>query len=62
MTVLGTVDEINKVLRHFNPNYPRQSLQNIETNSCFYVLNGVPVEILIRRGTGLNEEEVNMHV
>lgn len=57
MTVLGSVDEINNVLRHFNPNYPKQSLQNIESNDCFYVLNGVPVEILIRRGRNTKGEE-----
>lgn len=63
MTVIGTVAEINAVLWHFNPNYPMQSIQNIESNDCFYVLNGVPVEILIRRGVSTKKtEEGNYHV
>lgn len=56
MTVIGTVAEINAVLWHFNPNYPMQSLNNIESNDCFYVLNGVPVEILVRRGISTNRK------
>lgn len=47
MLVIGTVDEINDVVHHFSPRYPRQNLETIETNNCFYVLNGVGVEITV---------------
>ena len=47
MTVIGTVDEINAVLRHFNPKYPMQRLEVLNTNECFYSLNGVGVKVVI---------------
>ena len=53
MTVIGTVDEINAVLRHFNPKYPMQRMEIIKTNECFYSLNGVGVKVI------LVEEEEN---
>ena len=47
MTVIGTVDEINAVLRHFNPKYPMQRMEIMKTNECFYSLSGVGVKVIL---------------
>jgi malic enzyme len=52
MTVIATIDEINNVLQYFNPNFPKQNLEIIRTNECFYSLNSVGVEVVI-----VNKEE-----
>lgn len=52
MTVIGTIQEINDVLDFFNPRFPKQNLETIKTNQCFYVLNSVGVEVIIQ-----NEED-----
>lgn len=49
MIVIGTVDQINTVLKCINPNYPTQDLSTLEKNSCFYTLNGVGVEIILKK-------------
>lgn len=48
MTIIGTVDEINRVLECINPRYPKQNLKTIKSNECFYVMNEVPVEIILQ--------------
>ncbi len=48
MTVIGTIQEINDVLDFFNPRFPKQNLETIKTNQCFYVLNSVGVEVIIQ--------------
>ena len=55
MTVIGTVDEINDVIEYFNPNFPRQNLENIKSNQCFYVLNSVGVNVIIDEGDASHE-------
>lgn len=55
MTVLGTVDEINEVIQYFRPGYPRQNLESLEANQCFYILNEVPVEIVIYKNFDVKE-------
>lgn len=47
MIVIGTVEEINRVLECINPAYPRQNLENIKSNHCVYVLNQTVVEIIL---------------
>ena len=47
MIVIGTVDQINAVLKCINPNYPEQDLSILEKNSCFYAMNGVGVEVIL---------------
>lgn len=47
MMVIGTVEQINKVLQCINPNYPEQHLKNFQKNGCFYTMNGVGVEVVI---------------
>ncbi len=47
MTVIGSIDEINEVLQFLRPGFPRQNLESIKSNNCFYVFNEVPVEIVI---------------
>lgn len=47
MTVIATVEEINRVLECINPAYPRQNLENIKSNHCVYVLNQTVVEIIL---------------
>ena len=47
--VIGTVDQINAVLKCINPNYPEQHLKNLEKNDCYYSMNGVGVEIIIKK-------------
>ena len=49
MTVITTINELNKVLKYFDPDFPRQNLETIESNDCFYVLNETPVEVVIRK-------------
>lgn len=49
MIVQASIDEINDVIEYFNPKYPKQNLETLETNRCFYVLNQVPVEIIIKK-------------
>lgn len=48
MTIIGSVEEINRVLECINPRYPMQNLKTIKSNGCFYVLNEVPVEIILQ--------------
>ena len=48
MIVIGTVDQINAVLKCINPNYPTQDLKNLEKNQCFYTMNGVGVEVILK--------------
>lgn len=47
MTVIASVEEINRVLECINPAYPRQNLENIKSNHCVYVLNQTVVEIIL---------------
>ena len=49
MIVIGTVDQINAILKCINPSYPEQHLENFEKNGCFYTLNGVGVEIILKK-------------
>ena len=49
MIVIGTVDQINAVLKCINPNFPDQDLRTLEKNQCFYTLNGVGVEIILKK-------------
>ena len=49
MTVITTIEELNSVIQHFSPKYPRQNLESIESNECFYVLNSVPVKIILQK-------------
>ena len=49
MIVIGTVDQINAVLKCINPNYPTQDLKNLEKNQCFYTMNGVGVEVILKK-------------
>lgn len=49
MIIIGTVDQINAVLKCINPNYPTQDLSTLEKNGCFYTLNGVGVEIILKK-------------
>ena len=59
MTVIGTIQEINDVLEFFNPRYPKQNLETIKTNECFYVLNQVGVNVIIQeKGEYDNERYV----
>ena len=48
MIVLCTEKELNTVIQHINPKYPKQNLKTIETNECVYFLSGVKVEIMLR--------------
>ena len=48
LIVIGTVDQINAVLQCINPGYPNQDLSSIETAHCFYVMNGVEVEVFLQ--------------
>lgn len=47
MTIIASVEEINRVLECINPAYPRQNLENIKSNHCVYVLNQTVVEIIL---------------
>ena len=49
MIIIGTVDQINAVLKCINPSYPTQDLSTLEKNGCFYTLNGVGVEIILKK-------------
>lgn len=49
VVIIGTIEGINNVLQCINPGYPRQNLENLEKNDCFYVMNGTPLEIVIRK-------------
>ena len=49
MIVIGTVEQINAVLKCINPSYPTQDLSTLEKNGCFYTLNGVGVEIILKK-------------
>lgn len=49
LIIIGTVDQINEVLKSINPDYPRQNLENLEKNSCFYTINGVGIEIILKK-------------
>ena len=49
LIVIGTVDQINRVLKSINPDYPRQNLENLEKNSCFYTIGGVGIEIILKK-------------
>lgn len=49
MIIIGTVDQINAVLKCINPNFPTQDLKTLEKNGCFYTMNGVGVEIILKR-------------
>lgn len=49
MIVIGTVDQINAVLKCINPNFPEQDLGTLEKNQCFYTMNGVGVEIILKK-------------
>ena len=49
LIVIGTVDQINAVLQHFNPKFPKQNLDSLEKNDCYYILNGVAVEVIIKK-------------
>lgn len=48
MTILASVEEINRVLECINPRYPKQNLNTIKSNECFYFLNEVPVKIILQ--------------
>ena len=47
LIVIGSVEAINEVLQCINPNYPRQNLDNLEKNDCYYCMNGVSVEVVL---------------
>lgn len=47
MTVIASVEEINRVLECINPKYPKQNLENIKSNHCVYVMNQTVVEIIL---------------
>ena len=49
MIVIGTVEQINTVLKCINPNFPDQNLSTLEKNGCFYTLNGGGVEIILKK-------------
>ena len=49
MQVIGTLDELNRVLEYLNPRYPKQNLDTLKSNECFYILNQVPVNIIITK-------------
>lgn len=49
MIVIGTVEQINTVLQCINPSYPYQDLNILEKNDCYYVMNGVGVEVIIKK-------------
>ena len=49
MIVIGTTDQINAVLKCINPNFPKQDLSTLEKNGCFYTLNGIGVEIILKK-------------
>lgn len=49
MTIIGTVEETNRVLECINPKFPRQNLESIQTDECCYILNGTTVMIKIVR-------------
>lgn len=49
MIVIGTVEQINAVLQSIYPGFPYQNLEALERNSCFYVMNGVGVEIILKK-------------
>ena len=47
MTVIASVEEINRVLHCINPSFPEQHLESIGSGECRYILNGVEVVIFI---------------
>lgn len=47
MIVLGSINEINDILQYFKPGFPRQNLETLKANECFYILNGVPIKIIL---------------
>ena len=49
MIVIGTMDQINTVLKCINPHFPEQDLKTLEKNGCFYTMNGVGVEIILKK-------------
>ena len=49
LIVIGTVEQINAVLKCINPNFPEQNLQILEKNDCYYTMNGVGVEVIIKK-------------
>lgn len=55
MTILASVEEINRVLECINPAYPRQNLENIKSNHCVYVLNQTVVEIILHEERPVGE-------
>lgn len=48
MTIIASVEEINRVLECINPKFPKQNLASLKTNECFYIMNEVPVRILLQ--------------
>lgn len=55
MTVIATVEEINRVLECINPKFPKQNLENIKSNHCCYVLNQTLVEIILHEDRPVGE-------
>ena len=49
LMIIGTVEQINAVLKCINPNFPEQNLQSLEKNDCYYTMNGVGVEVIIKK-------------
>ena len=49
MFVQGTIEEINDVIQYFKPGFPIQNLESLNRNECFYVLNQVPVKIILEK-------------
>lgn len=49
MIIIGTVEQINAVLKCINPSFPIQDLSTLEKNGCFYTMNGVGVEIILKK-------------
>ena len=47
MTIIASVEEINRVLECINPKFPKQNLESIKSNHCCYVLNQTLVEIIL---------------
>ena len=50
MIVIATAEEINRVLQAIRPGFPHQNLAPLFSRRCFYVLDGVPVDIFLRDG------------
>ena len=55
MTVIASVEEINRVLECINPKFPKQNLESIKSNHCCYVMNQTLVEIILHEERPVRE-------